>query len=114
MGHTGGRIDPRPWRGRCRAGYSNTGGFLHLKRGRLVKKEPKLWEFDEAPHAVQLATKVTEQKAYFAKPWHNYLGHSRFFFKKMLEVNVLIFSDQFTKNALFFKINYAEMRLKWS
>ena len=26
MGHTGGLINPRPWRGRCRAGYSNTGG----------------------------------------------------------------------------------------
>ena len=26
MGHTGGLINPRPWRERCRAGYSNTGG----------------------------------------------------------------------------------------
>ena len=25
MGHIGGLINPRPWRGRCRAGYSNTG-----------------------------------------------------------------------------------------
>ena len=26
MGHTGGLTNPRPWRGRFRAGYSNTGG----------------------------------------------------------------------------------------
>ena len=26
MGHTGGLTNPRPWRGRCRASYSNTGG----------------------------------------------------------------------------------------
>ena len=24
VGHTGGLTNPRPWRGRCRAGYSNT------------------------------------------------------------------------------------------
>ena len=36
---TGGLINPRPWRGRCRVGYSNTGGpplprkiLLYLKR----------------------------------------------------------------------------------
>ena len=26
VGHTGGLTNPRPWHGRCRAGYSNTGG----------------------------------------------------------------------------------------
>ena len=26
VGHTGGLTNPRPWRGKCRAGYSNTGG----------------------------------------------------------------------------------------
>ena len=33
----GGLINPRPWHGRCRAGYSNTGG-PRLPRVRLVKK----------------------------------------------------------------------------
>ena len=32
MGHTGGLIDPRPWPGRCQAGYSNT------ERGHLIKE----------------------------------------------------------------------------
>ena len=36
MGHTGGLITPRPWRERCRAGYSNTGGPpLPRKREKL-------------------------------------------------------------------------------
>ena len=26
VGHTGGLTNPRPWRGRCRAGFSNTDG----------------------------------------------------------------------------------------
>ena len=39
MGHTGGLINRRLWRGRCRAGYSNTGGPpLPRKRGALSKK----------------------------------------------------------------------------
>ena len=38
-GHTGGLTNPRPWRGRCRAGYSNTGGPpLPRKRAPLKKK----------------------------------------------------------------------------
>ena len=40
MGHTGGLTNPRPWRGRCRAGFSNTGGPpLPRKRAPLQKKE---------------------------------------------------------------------------
>ena len=36
--HTGGLTNPRPWRGRCRAGYSNTGGPpLPRKRAPLQK-----------------------------------------------------------------------------
>ena len=36
---TGGLINPRPWRGRCQAGYSNTGGPpLPRKRAPLTKK----------------------------------------------------------------------------
>ena len=39
MGHTGGLINPRSWRGRCRAGYSNTGGPpLPRKRAPCQKK----------------------------------------------------------------------------
>ena len=39
VGHTGGLTNPRPWRGRCRAGYSNTGGPpLPRKRAPLQKK----------------------------------------------------------------------------
>ena len=39
MGHTGGLTNPRPWRGRCRAGCSNTGGPpLPRKRAPLQKK----------------------------------------------------------------------------
>ena len=39
VGHTGGLTNPRPWRGRCRASYSNTGGPpLPRKRAPLQKK----------------------------------------------------------------------------
>ena len=39
VGHMGGLTNPRPWRGRCRAGYSNTGGPpLPQKRAPLTKK----------------------------------------------------------------------------
>ena len=39
VGHMGGLTNPRPWRGRCRAGYSNTGGPpLPRKRAPLQKK----------------------------------------------------------------------------
>ena len=42
VGHTGGLTNPRPWRGRCRAGYSNTGGPpLPRKRAPLQKKREK-------------------------------------------------------------------------
>ena len=40
VGHTGGLTNPRPWRGRCQAGYSNTGGPpLPRKRAPLQKKK---------------------------------------------------------------------------
>ena len=40
MGHTGGQINPRPWRGRCRGGYSKIPVNLPcLERGLLVKKD---------------------------------------------------------------------------
>ena len=40
VGHTGGLTNPRPWRGRCRVGYSNTGGPpLPRKRAPLQKKK---------------------------------------------------------------------------
>ena len=46
VGHTGGLTNPRPWRGRCRAGFSNTGGPpLPQKRAPLQKKKK------EARHA---------------------------------------------------------------
>ena len=39
VGHTGGLTNPRPWCGRCRAGYSNTGGPpLPRKRALSSKK----------------------------------------------------------------------------
>ena len=39
MGHKGGLTNPCPWRGRCRAGYSNTGGPpLPQKRAPCQKK----------------------------------------------------------------------------
>ena len=36
-----GQTNPRPWRGRCRAGFSNTGGHASLasKEGTFYKKE---------------------------------------------------------------------------
>ena len=47
VGHTGGLTNPRPWHGRCRAGYSNTGGSpLLRKRAPLQKKEFKPNYFD--------------------------------------------------------------------
>ena len=43
VGHTGGLTNPRPWRGRCRAGYYNTGGPpLPRKRAPLQKKKKKI------------------------------------------------------------------------
>ena len=43
VGHTGGLTNPRPWRGRCGAGYSNTGGPpLPRKRAPLQKKVAQL------------------------------------------------------------------------
>ena len=42
MSFTGGLTNPRPWRGRCRAGYSNTGGPpLPQKRAPLQKRQIK-------------------------------------------------------------------------
>ena len=39
VGHTAGLTNPRPWRGRCRAGCSNTGGPpLPSKEGAINKK----------------------------------------------------------------------------
>ena len=39
MGHKGGLTNPRPWRGRCRAGYSATSGPpLPQKRAPFSKK----------------------------------------------------------------------------
>ena len=39
VGHMGGLTNPRPWRGRCRAGCSNTGGPpLPRKRAPFTKK----------------------------------------------------------------------------
>ena len=42
VGHMGGLTNPRPWRGRCRAGFSNTGGPpLPRKRAPLQQKKTK-------------------------------------------------------------------------
>ena len=39
VGHTGGLTNPRPWRGRCRAGFFNTSGPpLPRERAPLQKK----------------------------------------------------------------------------
>ena len=39
VGHMGGLTNPRPWCGRCRAGYYNTGGPpLPRKRAPLQKR----------------------------------------------------------------------------
>ena len=38
MGHKGGLINPRPWRGRCQAGYSNTGGPTLTQKRAPCKK----------------------------------------------------------------------------
>ena len=39
VGHTGGLTNPRPWRGRCRAGYFSTSGPpLPRKRAPLQKR----------------------------------------------------------------------------
>ena len=47
VGHTGGLTNPRPWRGRYRAGCSNTGGPpLPRKRAPLQKK---MWVDSECP-----------------------------------------------------------------
>ena len=41
VGHTDGLINPRPWRGRCHASYSNTGGPpLPRKRAPFTKTSP--------------------------------------------------------------------------
>ena len=47
VGHTGGLTNPRPWRGRCQAGFSNTSGPpLPRKRAPYNnnnKKSRKMW-----------------------------------------------------------------------
>ena len=46
VGHTGGLTNPRPWRRRCRAGYSNTGGPpLPQKRAPFPKKS---WSYSKS------------------------------------------------------------------
>ena len=48
VGHTVGLTNPRPWRGRCRAGYSNTGGPpLPRKRAALQKSTRFVLEFKD-------------------------------------------------------------------
>ena len=42
VGHTGGLTSPRPWRGRCRAGYSNTGGPPLPRKRAPLQKNPQL------------------------------------------------------------------------
>ena len=52
VGDTGGLTNPRPWRGICRAGYSNTGGPpLPRKRVPLTKKGLLILGFDFWMHA---------------------------------------------------------------
>ena len=41
VGHTGGLTNPRPWRGRCRAGYSNVGGPPLPRKRAPLQKRPK-------------------------------------------------------------------------
>ena len=42
VGHTGGLTNPRPWRRRCRAGYSNTGGPPLPRKREPLKKVLKI------------------------------------------------------------------------
>ena len=41
MGHIGGLTNPRPWRGRCQAGYSNTGGPPKPRKWAPCQKKQK-------------------------------------------------------------------------
>ena len=57
VGHTCGLTNPRPWRGRCRANYSNTGGPpLPQKRAPLQKSKKKyeVKEMEETKWSYQL------------------------------------------------------------
>ena len=59
VGHTGGLTNPRPWRGRCRAGYSNTGGPpLPRKRAPLTKKKFSKLSIKNTPKKNPLFTMV--------------------------------------------------------
>ena len=57
VGHTGGLTNPRPWRGSCRAGYSNTGGPpLPRKRAPFTKKR-----FSSLPPPIRGFEEVQEE-----------------------------------------------------
>ena len=47
MGHTGGLTNPRPWWGRCRAGFANTGGSSLLQKRAHCKKIDQKAQFLE-------------------------------------------------------------------
>ena len=64
VGHMGGLTNPHPWRGRCRADYSNTGG-PPLPRKRAPYKKGLIFFFRESTHwtynldcSVQLLTLI--------------------------------------------------------
>ena len=60
VGHMGGLTNPRPWRGRCRAGFSNTGGPpLPRKRAPCQKNA---YEFDNVHTKSQYRMLIVEQK----------------------------------------------------
>ena len=44
VGHTGGLTNPRPWRGRCRAGYSYTGGPPLPQKRAPYQKKVAVWK----------------------------------------------------------------------
>ena len=53
VGYTGGLTNPRPWRGRCQAGYSNT------DRPPLPRKRATLTKNAAAPKKALLSLKFT-------------------------------------------------------
>ena len=62
----GGLTNPRPWRGRCRAGYSNTGGPpLPRKRAPSSKKGFKGLGYSMMLYSIYILTRFL----FTAKPW---------------------------------------------
>ena len=72
MGHKGGLINPRPWRGQYQAGFSNTGGSPKPRK-RAPYQKKTLLNFVKKKLAVHFV-QLNDCGAYFKHPEHMLLA----------------------------------------